>query len=120
MKEEQKRRLGFLPCIYMGNPEILVGKTNGSRYFVSGASWAVILGDAIFLLCLVCLADLNILCNGSFSHLVKFNFYSFMFMHKISTRVVYVNGNPQSGDEIRQNTKKMSREMGTKKTKTDA
>ena len=80
----------------------------------------MILGDAIFLLCLACLADLNILCNGSFSHLVKFNFYSFMFMHKISTQVVCVNGNPQSGDEIRQNTKKMSREKGTKKTKTDA
>ena len=43
-----------------------------------------------------------------------------MFMQKISTRVVCVNGNPQSGDEIWQNTKKMSREMGTKKTKTDA
>ena len=37
MKEEQKRHLGFLPCIYMGNPEILVGKTNGSREFVLGS-----------------------------------------------------------------------------------
>ena len=38
----------------------------------------------------VTLSDLEILCSGSFSHLVKS--YSFMFLHKISTRVVCVNG----------------------------
>ena len=77
----------------------------------------MILVDAIFLLCLVRLADLNIPCNGSFSHLVKFNFYSFMFMHKISTRVVCVNGNPQSEDEIRQNTIKRRGKWELKKQK---
>ena len=52
--------------------------------------WAVIWGDAIFLLFLVCSAKLVFLCNASFSHQVKF--YSFVFMHNISTRVVCVNG----------------------------
>ena len=52
--------------------------------------WAVIRGDAIFLLFLVCSAKLVVLCNASFSHQVKF--YSFLFMHNISTRVVCVNG----------------------------
>ena len=50
--------------------------------------WAVIWGDAIFLLFLVCSADLD--CSGSFSHHVKFS--SLMFMKKISTRVVCLNG----------------------------
>ena len=52
--------------------------------------WAVFWGDAIFLLFSVCLAVLDILCNWSFSYHV--NFFSFMFMHKISSRVVCVNG----------------------------
>ena len=52
--------------------------------------WAVIKGDAIFLLFLVCSAELVVLCNASFSHQVKL--YSFVFMHNISTRVVCVNG----------------------------
>ena len=52
--------------------------------------WAVIRGDAIFLLFLVCSAELVVLCNASFSHQVKF--YSFVFMHNISTRGVCVNG----------------------------
>ena len=52
--------------------------------------WAVISGDAMFLLFLVCFSDLDIFCSGSFSHLVKF--YRFIFMHKISTWVVSVNG----------------------------
>ena len=51
--------------------------------------WAVICSDAIFLLLLVCSADFDILCSGLFSHHVKF--YSFMFMHRISTRVVCIN-----------------------------
>ena len=50
----------------------------------------MICGDAIFLLYLVCSADLEILCSGFFFHHVKF--YSFMFMRKISTRVVCVMG----------------------------
>ena len=54
-------------------------------------TWAVTWGDAIFLLFLVCSSGLDMmLCNGSFSHDVKF--YSFMFMHKIFTRVVFENG----------------------------
>ena len=52
--------------------------------------WAVIWGDAIFLLFLVCSAELVVLCNASFSRQVKF--YSFVFIHNISTRVVCVNG----------------------------
>ena len=52
--------------------------------------WAVIRGNAIFLLFLVCSAELVVLCNASFSHQVKF--YSFVFMHNISTRVVCENG----------------------------
>ena len=52
--------------------------------------WAVIRGNAIFLLFLVCSAELVVLCNASFSHQVKF--YSFVFMDNISTRVVCVNG----------------------------
>ena len=39
---------------------------------------------------LVCLAGLDIFRSGSFSHRVKYQ--SFIFMHKISTRVVGVNG----------------------------
>ena len=52
--------------------------------------WVVIRGDAILLLFLDCSAKLVVLCNASFSHQVKF--YSFEFMHNISTRVVCVNG----------------------------
>ena len=51
--------------------------------------WAVICGDAIFQLFLVCSAVLDIRCSRTFFHLVKF--YTFIFMHKISTRVVCVN-----------------------------
>ena len=47
-------------------------------------TWAVILGSAIFLLF-----------GGLFSHHVKS--YSFMFMRKISTRVVCVEGNQLYG-----------------------
>ena len=50
--------------------------------------WAVICDDVIFLLLLVCSADLDIVCSRSSSHHVKF----YMFMHRISTRVVSVNG----------------------------
>ena len=52
--------------------------------------WAVIWGGAIFLLFLFCSVDLDILCRGSFYHHLKCN--SWTFMHKISTRVGYVNG----------------------------
>ena len=43
-----------------------------------------------FLLFLVCSADLDILCCGSFSDHVKFS--GFIFMRKISSRVVCVIG----------------------------
>ena len=43
-----------------------------------------------FLLFLACSADLEVLCSGSFFYHVPF--YSFMFICKISTRVVCVNG----------------------------
>ena len=52
--------------------------------------WAVIWGDVICLLFLVCSANLDIPWSGSFFSRVRF--YSFMFMHKICTRMVYANG----------------------------
>ena len=45
---------------------------------------------ASFQLLLVCLIDMNLFCRGSYSYLVKF--YRFMLVHKISTRVVCING----------------------------
>ena len=59
--------------IYLGKPEILVGKSNGWRNSVWEASennygmWSVIWGDAIFPLFLVFSANLEILRSGSFS-----------------------------------------------------
>ena len=50
----------------------------------------MIWGDAIFLLSLDCLADLDILCSGLFSQHVRF--CSIIFMNKISTVVVCVSG----------------------------
>lgn len=52
--------------------------------------WAVIWGDVICLLFLVCSANLDIPWSGSFFNRVRFS--SFMFMHKIYTRMVYANG----------------------------
>ena len=59
----------------MGKPEIPVGKSNGSPHYLWQASenmdchfW----DDAIVLLFLVCLADLDVPFSGSFSHLVRF------------------------------------------------
>ena len=51
--------------------------------------WAVFYDDVVFLLFLVCSADLDMVCSGSSSHHAKF--YILMFMHRISTRVVCVN-----------------------------
>ena len=85
-------RPGVLNNIYLGKPEILVGKSNGWRNSVWEASennygtWSVIWGDAIFPLFLVFSANLEILRSGSFSKQVKFD--SFMLMHKISTWMV--------------------------------
>ena len=78
--------------IYMGNREISVGKSNGSRHSVWEASenMGCDLRRASFPLLLVCLIDLDLFCSGSYSHVVKF--YRFMVVHKISTRVVCVNG----------------------------
>ena len=76
--------------LYMGKPEIPVGKSNGSRHSV----WKVLekmgsdLRRTSFQLLLVCLIDMNLFCRGSYSYLVKF--YRFMLVHKISTRVVCV------------------------------
>ena len=54
--------------ICTGKLEIPVGKSNGSRYYPFGKLqkiWAVIRGDAIFLLFEVSLADVDILYNNS-------------------------------------------------------
>lgn len=59
--------------IDMGKPKITVGKSYGLHHFIWEASennWAVIWGDAIFLL-LVCSTDFDILCSGLFSHHIK-------------------------------------------------
>ena len=53
-------------------------------------TWAVILGNAIFVLIFYAQMIWIMLCGRLFSHFVKFS--SFMFLHKISTRVVCVNG----------------------------
>ena len=67
-------------------------KSNGSAipFGKHQKLWAMIWGDAVFLLFLACSADLDTLCSGSIYHHFKFD--SFIFMHKISTRVVCVNG----------------------------
>ena len=52
--------------------------------------WAVVRGDAIFLLFEVSLADVDIFYNNSFSRNLAFN--CFMFMPEISNRTVFVNG----------------------------
>ena len=52
--------------------------------------WAVIQGDAIFLLFEVSLADVDIFYNNSLSRNLVFN--CFMFMPEISNRMVFVNG----------------------------
>ena len=52
--------------------------------------WAVILGDAIFLLFQVSLADVDIFYSDSYSRNLAFN--CFMFMPEISNRMVFVNG----------------------------
>ena len=80
--------------IYIGKPEILIGKSinlwqsiweaSGNNYY---ALWFVAI-DAIFTLFLGYSADLEILCSRLFSLLVKF--FSFNFMHKFSTQVVGV------------------------------
>ena len=69
------------------NPEIPDGKSNGSCHFVWQASenTGCDLRGCNSPLFLVCSAYLEIHCSGSFC-------YSFMFMHKISARVVCVNG----------------------------
>ena len=67
------RSAGVL-TIYLGKPKIPVGKSNGSRHSVWEASekMAVFSDDVIFLLSLVCSADLGIVCSGSSSQHVKF------------------------------------------------
>ena len=72
----------------MGKTEIPIGKLKfrAIPFEKLQKVWAVICGDVI----LTFLAYLDIHCSGSFSKHVKF--YSFMFMYKISTRVVCGNG----------------------------
>ena len=52
--------------------------------------WAVIWGDAIFLLFQVSLADADRFYNNSHSRNLAFN--CLLFMHEISNRMVFVNG----------------------------
>ena len=52
--------------------------------------WAVIWGDAIFLLFWVSQADVNMFYSDTHSR--NFAFNCFMFMPEISNRMVFVNG----------------------------
>ena len=83
---------GRVLTIYMEKLEILVGKSSGLLCSVWEAleNMGCNLKRSIFLLILVCSANLDILCSGLLSHHVKY--FSFMFMHKISTQEVCVNG----------------------------
>ena len=78
---------------YMGKPgwkmKWLAAFRLESVYGKRQKLWAVICGDAIFQLFLVRSAVLDTRCSRSFFHFVKF--YTFIFMHEISTRVVCVN-----------------------------
>ena len=78
--------------ISMGEPDIPVENqmVHAIPFGKPQKIWALICSDEIFLFFSVCSADLDILCSGSFSQLVKF--YRCKFVHKISTRVVFVNG----------------------------
>ena len=74
----------------MGKPEIAVGKSNAVRHSVwkSQKISAVIYGNLIFLHLEVCSADLDMLCSGFFSHKKMLSKKKYMFVHKISSRVV--------------------------------
>ena len=61
--------------IYIGKPEIQVGKSHGSRYSIREASENMgcdLRSDTIFLHILICSADLDRPCSGLLSHLVRF------------------------------------------------
>ena len=58
----------------MGKPGIAFGLRHFAISFQK--TWAVICGNAIFLMFSVFSADLDILFSGSFSHLVKFYSYA--------------------------------------------
>ena len=67
--------------ISMGKPEIPIENqmVHANLFGKLHKIWAVICGNAIFLFFSVCLADLDVLCSGSFSQLAKF--YSFKFVY---------------------------------------
>jgi len=83
--------LGVL-TVYLRKPEILVGKSNNLHHYMyvweasenmdCGLPWCN------FFTLVVCWADLDIVCSGSSSH----HHYSFLFIHRISTQVIGVNG----------------------------
>ena len=95
-------------CFYYftGKPEIQVGKSNGPHHFIWEASKNMGCGlrrcnKFIFLPFSVCSVDLDLLCSGSFTHHFQFNIL--IFLHKISTQVVCVNGSPQESNSVVQN-----------------
>ena len=69
-----------------GKTEISGGKSNVKRHtdWEASEKLGCDVGRCNFLLFLVCSADLDVLCGGSFSHYVTF--HSFIFKHKISTQ----------------------------------
>ena len=74
--------------IYIGDAKILIGKSNGSRHSVWG--WAVILGDGIFLLFLICSSDLNLHCRVQSP--TKSNFLVYVYAEDFHPGLVWVNG----------------------------
>ena len=97
----------FLPHV---GKKILVGTSNGWFISVWNASEMRRIHFSSLLL-KVCNADLEILCDGSFSHHVKS--YSFMFLQKISTRVVCVNGEHPSNIGCGRSLQRSAVEDGT-------
>ena len=81
-----------LCTIYMGKPEIQDGKTSGSCHsnWKASENTRCDLRRCNFPILFSLFSHLDIVCSWLFSHSVKFS--SFILKHKISTRVVCING----------------------------
>ena len=88
---KELRKTTRVPTIYMEKMEIAVGKFKWFAHSLREISENMGLDFRRWNISsfLVFLAYLDVLCNWSFSHFLKF--YSFIFIHKISSPVVCVN-----------------------------
>ena len=90
-KDERKGKQGYLPFTRENRKFQLENQMVRAIPFGKLQKiWAVIRGDAIFLLFEVSLADVDIFYNNSLSRNLAFN--CFMFMPEISNRMVFING----------------------------